>query len=104
MSRTLYRCFNFSSLDSQTKKLKLELQKAASIPVSQISSNSGSQLREIFDKIDKLLSGRGVVSGGRSVSTSQHPQGLDFVSFKLAEKFVVSILYVLLSLEKKERK
>lgn len=78
----------FSGL--QTKKLKLELQKAASIPVSQISSNSGSQLREIFDKIDKLLSGRAVVSGGRSISTSQHPQGLDFVSYKLAEKFVVS--------------
>ncbi|XP_034728778.1 nucleoporin GLE1 [Etheostoma cragini] len=77
-----------SPKDTQTKKLKLELQKAASIPVSQISSNSGSQLREIFDKIDKLLSGRAVVSGGRSVSTSQHPQGLDFVSYKLAEKFV----------------
>lgn len=30
------------------------------------------------------------MSGGRSVSTSQHPQGLDFVSYKLAEKFVVS--------------
>ncbi|XP_037632575.1 nucleoporin GLE1 isoform X2 [Sebastes umbrosus] len=77
-----------SPKDAQTKKLKLELQKAASIPVSQISSNSGSQLREIFDKIDKLLSGRSLVSGGRSVSTSQHPQGQDFVSFKLAEKFV----------------
>lgn len=75
---------------TQTKKLKLELQKAATIPVSQISSNSGSQLREIFDKIDKLLSGQAVVSGGRSVSTSQHPQGLDFVGYKLAEKFVVS--------------
>lgn len=79
--------FNFS----QTKKLKLELQKAATIPVSQIASNSGSQLREIFDKIDKLLSGRPVVSGGKSVSTSQHPQGLDFASYKLAEKFVVSV-------------
>uniref|UniRef100_A0A8C9ZBJ9 mRNA export factor GLE1 n=1 Tax=Sander lucioperca TaxID=283035 RepID=A0A8C9ZBJ9_SANLU len=76
-----------SPKDVQVKKKK-RLQKAASIPVSQISSNSGSQLREIFDKIDKLLSGRAVVSGGKSVSTSQHPQGLDFVSYKLAEKFV----------------
>ncbi|XP_047238275.1 mRNA export factor GLE1 [Girardinichthys multiradiatus] len=74
--------------DPQTKKLKLELQKAATIPVSQISTNSGSQLREIFDKIDKLLSGRAVVSGGKSVSASQHPQGLEFVGCKLAEKFV----------------
>ncbi|XP_061586632.1 mRNA export factor GLE1 [Cololabis saira] len=77
-----------SPKDTQTKKLKLELQKAATIPVSQISSNCGSQLQEIFDKIDKLLSGRPVVSGGRSVATSQHPQALDFVSYKLAEKFV----------------
>ncbi|XP_017283254.1 nucleoporin GLE1 [Kryptolebias marmoratus] len=77
-----------SPKDAQTKKLKLELQKAATIPVSQISTNSGSQLREIFDRIDKLLSGRAVVSGGKSVSTSQHPQSLAFVSFKLAEKFV----------------
>ncbi|XP_019966756.1 mRNA export factor GLE1 [Paralichthys olivaceus] len=77
-----------SPKDAQTKKLKLELQKAATIPISQIASNSGSQLREIFEKIDKLLAGRSVVSGGRSVSTSQHPQGLEFVSYKLAEKFV----------------
>lgn len=79
----------FSCFSTQTKKQKLELQKAATIPVSQIASESGSQLREVFDKIDKLLSGRAVVSGGRSVSTSQHPQALDFVSYKLAEKFVV---------------
>uniref|UniRef100_A0A8C9ZD30 mRNA export factor GLE1 n=1 Tax=Sander lucioperca TaxID=283035 RepID=A0A8C9ZD30_SANLU len=86
---TVYSCvLIFLLWTLKTKKLKLELQKAASIPVSQISSNSGSQLREIFDKIDKLLSGRAVVSGGKSVSTSQHPQGLDFVSYKLAEKFV----------------
>lgn len=73
--------------------LKLELQKAASIPVSQISSNSGSQLREIFEKIDKLLAGRSVVFAGKSVSASSHPQGLDFVSYKLADKFVVSHLH-----------
>ena len=50
----------------------------------------GSKLREIFDKIDKLLSGRPMQSGGRSISASQHPHGLAFVSYKLAEKFVVS--------------
>ncbi|KAM4578697.1 mRNA export factor GLE1 [Fundulus diaphanus] len=74
--------------DAQAKRLKLELQKAATIPVSQISTNCGSQLREIFDKIDRLLSGRAVASGGKSVSASQHPQGLEFVAYKLAEKFV----------------
>uniref|UniRef100_A0AAY4DXT5 mRNA export factor GLE1 n=1 Tax=Denticeps clupeoides TaxID=299321 RepID=A0AAY4DXT5_9TELE len=74
--------------DMQTKKLRMELQKAATIPVSQISSTSGSKLREVFDKLDKLLSGRPLVSGGRSISVSQHPQALNYVSYKLAEKFV----------------
>lgn len=50
---------------------------------------AGSQLREIFDKINNLLSGKSVQSGGRTVSVTQHPQGLDFVYYKLAEKFVV---------------
>ncbi|XP_054854611.1 mRNA export factor GLE1 [Eublepharis macularius] len=76
------------SQDSQVKKIKMDLQKAATIPVSQISIIGGSQLREIFDKINNLLSGKSVQSGGRHVTVSQHPQGLTFVYFKLAEKFV----------------
>lgn len=52
---------------------------------------SGSQLKEIFEKIDKLLSGRTVTSGGKSVCTSQHHRGQEFVNYKLAEKFVVRI-------------
>ncbi|XP_035411201.1 mRNA export factor GLE1 [Cygnus atratus] len=74
--------------DSEVKKTKMDLQKAATIPVSQISSIAGSQLREIFDRINNLLSGKSVRSGGRNVSVTQHPQGLDFVYYKLAEKFV----------------
>uniref|UniRef100_A0A8B9C1G9 mRNA export factor GLE1 n=1 Tax=Anser brachyrhynchus TaxID=132585 RepID=A0A8B9C1G9_9AVES len=74
--------------DSEVKKTKMDLQKAATIPVSQISSIAGSQLREIFDRINNLLSGKSVRSGGQNVSVTQHPQGLDFVYYKLAEKFV----------------
>ncbi|XP_005865018.1 PREDICTED: nucleoporin GLE1, partial [Myotis brandtii] len=77
-----------SSKDSQVKKIKMDLQKAATIPVSQISTSAGSQLKEIFDKIHNLLSGKPVQSGGRSVSVTLNPQGLDFVQYKLAEKFV----------------
>jgi hypothetical protein len=40
-----------SSKDSQTKKIKLDLQKAASIPLSQISSIASSKLKEVFDEI-----------------------------------------------------
>lgn len=77
-----------SSKDSQVKKIKMDLQKAATIPVSQISTIAGSKLKEIFDKIHSLLSGKAVQSGGRSVSITLNPQGLDFVQYKLAEKFV----------------
>ncbi|XP_024417955.1 mRNA export factor GLE1 [Desmodus rotundus] len=77
-----------SSKDSQVKKIKMDLQKAATIPVSQISTLAGSKLKEIFDKIHSLLSGKPVQCGGRTVSVSMDPQGLDFVQYKLAEKFV----------------
>nr|XP_031361597.1 nucleoporin GLE1-like [Lonchura striata domestica] len=74
--------------NAEVKKIKTNLQKAATIPVSQISSISGSKLREVFDKINNLLSGKPVHSEGQMVLVTQHPQGLDFVSYKLAEKFV----------------
>ncbi|CAL1615215.1 unnamed protein product [Knipowitschia caucasica] len=77
-----------STKDPKLKKLKLNLLKAAVIPVSQISTKSSFHLREIYAKIDKLLSGQTVQSGGMSVSTSHHPQGLQFVCYKLADKFV----------------
>ncbi|KAJ6654575.1 hypothetical protein lerEdw1_006728 [Lerista edwardsae] len=77
-----------NSKDAQVKKVKMDLQKAATIPVSQISTRAGSQLKEIFEKINSLLSGRPINSAGRSVSVTHHPQGLEFVYFKLAEKFV----------------
>ncbi|XP_060107185.1 mRNA export factor GLE1 [Heteronotia binoei] len=76
------------SQDSQVKRIRMDLQKAVTIPVSQISTRAGSQLREIFDKINNLLSGKSVHSGGSNISVTQHPQGLGFVYFKLAEKFV----------------
>ncbi|XP_004640536.1 nucleoporin GLE1 [Octodon degus] len=77
-----------SSKDTQTKKIKMDLQKAATIPVSQISTIAGSKLKEIFDKIHSLLSGKPIQCGGHCVSVTQNPQGLDFVQYKLAEKFV----------------
>ncbi|XP_072289230.1 mRNA export factor GLE1 [Eucyclogobius newberryi] len=77
-----------STKDAKLKKLKLNLVKAAVIPVSQISSKSGSHLREIFEKLDKLLGGKSVQSGGLAVSVTLHAQALPFVCYKLAEKFV----------------
>ncbi|XP_072908486.1 mRNA export factor GLE1 isoform X1 [Hemitrygon akajei] len=77
-----------NSKDSKVKKIKMDLQKTATIPVGQISSIAGSHLREIFDKINNLLLGKQISSGGKLVSIAHHPQGQDFVYYKLAEKFV----------------
>uniref|UniRef100_UPI00398E9E54 mRNA export factor GLE1 isoform X2 n=1 Tax=Pristiophorus japonicus TaxID=55135 RepID=UPI00398E9E54 len=77
-----------NSKDCKVKKIKMDLQKTATIPVGQISSIAGSHLREIFDKINNLLMGKQISSGGKLVSIAQHPQGQDFVCYKLAEKFV----------------
>ncbi|XP_063792585.1 mRNA export factor GLE1 [Pseudophryne corroboree] len=87
------QCLNAASQlhtckEPELKKIKAELQKAVIIPVSQISSKAGSLLREIFDKINNLLLGKPVLSGGRQVAVSLHSQGLDFVCYKLAERFV----------------
>ncbi|XP_064245513.1 mRNA export factor GLE1-like [Passer domesticus] len=74
--------------NAKVKKIKTNLQKAATIPVSQISCISGSKLREVFDKIHNLLSGKPVQTEGQTVLVTQHPQGLEFVCYKVAEKFV----------------
>ncbi|TNM90083.1 hypothetical protein fugu_004317 [Takifugu bimaculatus] len=92
--RKLFKRWTFDRIHEKyssrhtTKKLKQELQKAATIPVSQISSNSGSQVKELFDKIDQFLSGQPVMLEGKSVSTSMHPQAQNFAFYKVAEKFV----------------
>ena len=77
-----------SSKDSQTKTKKLDWQKAATNGHRQIYSISNTKLKEFFDKIHSLLSGKPVQSGGHSVSVTLNPEGLDFVQYKLAEKFV----------------
>ncbi|KFO85415.1 Nucleoporin GLE1, partial [Buceros rhinoceros silvestris] len=74
--------------NSKIRTLKADLQKAATTPVCQISRKAGSSLKQVFDRINNLLTGKPFESGGRSVSVTQHPQALDFVYYKLAERFV----------------
>lgn len=77
-----------STKDPQEKKTRTELQKVAVMSVNQISGVSGSKLRGVFQKMDDLLSGRKVQCRDKSVSATQHPHGLDFVFYKVAEVFV----------------
>ena len=79
-------CFeDLTSKDSQTKTIKLDWQKAATIPLSQISSITSSKLKEVFDRIHSPLSGKHVQSGGYLMPVTLNPEGLDFVQYKLAE-------------------
>ena len=51
---------DLTSKDSQNKTIKLDWQKAATIPLSQISSITSSKLKEVFDRIHSPLSGKHV--------------------------------------------
>uniref|UniRef100_A0A8C5Q8Y8 mRNA export factor GLE1 n=1 Tax=Leptobrachium leishanense TaxID=445787 RepID=A0A8C5Q8Y8_9ANUR len=79
---------NPTVLCQQTKKVKAELQRAVTIPVSQISTGPASLLREIFEKLNSFLLGKQMTSSGQKVSVTQHPQGMEFACYRLAEKFV----------------
>ncbi|KAM5146380.1 mRNA export factor GLE1 isoform 2-T2 [Mantella aurantiaca] len=76
-----------TSKDTQTKRTRTELQKAVYTPVSQISSDLGT-VQEIFKKLNTLLAGGDVRMRDYSVSISKHPLALEFVNYKLAERFV----------------
>uniref|UniRef100_A0A8C4PY63 mRNA export factor GLE1 n=1 Tax=Eptatretus burgeri TaxID=7764 RepID=A0A8C4PY63_EPTBU len=77
-----------SSQDPQVKKIRSNINRAVAIPINQISSNAGSHLHGILNRLLTLLSGKPISSGGRMVSVSLHPQGLSFAQMKLADKFV----------------
>uniref|UniRef100_A0A8C5QC21 mRNA export factor GLE1 n=1 Tax=Leptobrachium leishanense TaxID=445787 RepID=A0A8C5QC21_9ANUR len=47
-----------------------------------------SLLREIFEKLNSFLLGKQMTSSGQKVSVTQHPQGMEFACYRLAEKFV----------------
>ncbi|XP_018421001.1 PREDICTED: nucleoporin GLE1 [Nanorana parkeri] len=88
------QCFNAISVlttskDSREKKTRAELQKAVFIPVSQISSEIGElNVQEVFKKLNTLLAGEEVRMRDYSVSVSRHALALEFVNYKLAERFV----------------
>ncbi|XP_068104631.1 mRNA export factor GLE1 [Hyperolius riggenbachi] len=77
-----------SCTDAKTKKTKADLQKAVTTPVSQISRKSGRDVEVVFKKLNTLLKGEQLNLRFCTVTLSQHPEALDFVSYKLAERFV----------------
>ncbi|KAM9324325.1 mRNA export factor GLE1 [Gastrophryne carolinensis] len=73
--------------DKQIKKTKADLVRAVLTPINQISPNSGVKVKEVFHTINDFLMGAPVRRANCSISISQHPQALEFVYYKLAERF-----------------
>lgn len=74
----------------QTKKLKLELQKAVAHPVNAVSSQSAAHLRDKVARLSNLLSGKTVTIADVPINARSHPEGRAFCLEYLAKKLVVS--------------
>lgn len=81
---------NHLILLSQTKRMKMSLQKAVSITINSISAQSGSALKKKVGLLQDLLSGRSVSVGNDSVSTNGIPEAVMFCKNLTAKKLVVS--------------
>ncbi|XP_032683925.1 nucleoporin Gle1 isoform X2 [Odontomachus brunneus] len=65
-----------------TKKLRFECQKAINIPVNAIAGTSEQHLRDKYDRLQSLLTGRS------TPNLIQHPQGTFFCKDHVAKKIV----------------
>lgn len=80
----VYRDTHKSFLQSTaTKKFRFECQKAINIPVNAISAVSRQHLRDKYDRLQNLLTGKS------SPNVMQYPQGLTFCKDHLAKQIVV---------------
>mgnify|MGYP001797615048 CR=1 FL=1 len=75
------------SSQSQTKKLKMGLQKAVAITINSISAQSGSALKKILTLLT-LLRGESFSIGNDSVSTHGIPEAIMFCKKLAAKKLV----------------
>lgn len=75
----------------QFKKLRFDLSRAVNTPINAISPASGRHLRDKLQRLCMLLSGQFVDVTGKRVSTSDHPQGLNYVKACVAKQIVVSV-------------
>lgn len=95
LSKALDLCNNLASTkDPQLKKFRFDLQKAVSIPVNAISTQSGEHLMDKITRLRRLLSGQPVEVTGKSLSINQHPEAKLYCCNLLAKKLVVRNMYI----------
>ncbi|XP_065166836.1 mRNA export factor Gle1-like [Atheta coriaria] len=75
--------------DQSLKQFKFDCKKAVNLPVNAISAVSSEHLRDKYNKLYNLLSGKTVQISDSRMNASQHPQGIAFVMDLLAKKFVL---------------
>ncbi|XP_065830771.1 mRNA export factor GLE1-like [Oscarella lobularis] len=75
--------------DAQSKKKKFDLQKAVSVPVNAISSQSAAHLRDKVSRLSDLLNGKTVEVSGAKINVGVHKDGSLFCLDYLAKKLVL---------------
>lgn len=80
---------------ASTKKFRFDCQKAINIPVNAISGISERHLRDKYERLHNLLTGKS------SPNVNQHPHGIAFCKNTLAKKIVVRnfIIFILFLLK-----
>uniref|UniRef100_A0A8C5Q9V9 mRNA export factor GLE1 n=1 Tax=Leptobrachium leishanense TaxID=445787 RepID=A0A8C5Q9V9_9ANUR len=86
---TMQKYQHFQSVSDQCLQAFSQLSAAKDSQVCPVSDYvCTSLLREIFEKLNSFLLGKQMTSSGQKVSVTQHPQGMEFACYRLAEKFV----------------
>ena len=74
----------------QFKKLRFDLQKTVNTAINAISPTSGSHLRDKWNRLVTLISGKPLQTGSSVVNASVHPSGIPFCKQLIAKKIVVN--------------
>lgn len=62
-------------VDEQLKQFRFDCKKAINIPVNAISAVNAEHLKDKYNKLNNLLTGKTVIAADRQVNASRHPQG-----------------------------
>lgn len=76
-----------SNKDKQIQRMVMDLSKAVSLPVSSITSRSGSDIKSRLFDLNALLQGRDMKVMNRTVNTSA-PSALEYTLLFMSKKFV----------------
>ncbi|CAH1405014.1 unnamed protein product [Nezara viridula] len=74
--------------DTSLKKFRSECQKAVNISVNAISPTSAAHMNDKLKKLTSILSGQQIMVNGKLFIPNQHPMGVQYCTYFLAQKIV----------------